>query len=292
MASGTEHTASGYIEHHLQNLQVCKDEAGNWIWNHCSGNFWAINVDSMVLSIILGLVLIGVFGHIARNATAGRPGKLQAFVEIIFDIVNTSVKDTFHGKNALIAPLALTIVVWVFLMNLMDLIPVDWLPSAAALTGVEYLKVVPTTDPNITFAMSLSIFALILYFSLKMKGIGGFLGELTLQPLSPKDLGVPKILWPLVMAFNFILETVALLAKPLSLSLRLFGNMYAGELMFILIALLFSSFFAGIAGAALGLGGVVLHMLWAIFHILIITLQAYIFMMLTIVYLSQANEAH
>ena len=145
--------------------------------------------------------------------------------------------------------------------------------------GIERLKVVPTTDPNITFGMSISVFVLILFFSLRVKGIGGFLGELTMQPLSPKELGVPKFLWPLVMAFNFILETVALLAKPLSLSLRLFGNMYAGELMFILIALL-------------GIWQLPLHFGWAVFHILIVTLQAYIFMILTIVYLSQAHESH
>ncbi|MFW2403630.1 MAG: F0F1 ATP synthase subunit A [Gammaproteobacteria bacterium] len=280
MASGTEQTTSGYIQHHLQNLQVCKDDAGNWVWNQCSGNFWAINVDSMVFAVILGLVFIGIFSHVARNATAGKPGKLQAFIEILVDLVNTSVKETFHGKNALIAPLSLTIVVWVFLMNLMDLIPVDWLPLTAELAGVPYLKVVPTTDPNITFAMSLSVFALILFYSFKIKGVGGFLvGELMMNPLNPKALGVPKILWPFVMAFNFILETVALLAKPLSLSLRLFGNLYAGELMFILIALI-------------GYWQLPLHFGWAVFHILVITLQAYIFMMLTIVYLSQACEKH
>jgi F-type H+-transporting ATPase subunit a len=165
-------------------------------------------------------------------------------------------------------------------MNLMDLIPVDWLPELFHASGVEYMKVVPTTDPNITFGMSLSVFALILYYSLKIKGVGGFLiGELMMNPLNPKDLGVPKLLWPLVMAFNFILESVALLAKPLSLSLRLFGNLYAGELMFILIALL-------------GLYQLPLHFGWAVFHILIVTLQAYIFMILTIVYLSQAHEHH
>ncbi|MFQ5634343.1 MAG: F0F1 ATP synthase subunit A [Gammaproteobacteria bacterium] len=279
MASGTEQTSAGYIQHHLKNLQVCQDEAGNWVWNHCSGNFWAINVDSMVFSLVLGVTLCFLFSRVARNATTGTPGKLQAFIEIIVDIVNSSVKDTFHGKNELIAPLALTIVVWIFLMNLMDLIPVDWLPWVAHSAGVEYLKVMPTTDPNITFAMSLSVFVLILYYSLRVKGIGGFIGELTMQPLNPKDLGVPKLLWPLVMAFNFLLESVAMLAKPLSLSLRLFGNMYAGELMFILIALL-------------GFYQLPLHFGWAVFHILIITLQAYIFMMLTIVYLSQAHEAH
>jgi F-type H+-transporting ATPase subunit a len=281
MASGTEQTTSGYIQHHLQNLQVCQDEAGEWVWNHCAGNFWTINVDSMLFSLVLGLTLSFLFWRMAKNATAGRPGRWQAFIEVIVDnVVNTSVKETFHGKNPLIAPLALTIVVWVFLMNLMDLIPVDWLPKAAELAGVPYLKVVPTTDPNITFGMSLSVFALILFYSFKNKGVGGFVvGELMMQPLSPKDLGVPKILWPLVMAFNFILETVALLAKPLSLSLRLFGNLYAGELMFILIALL-------------GYWQLPLHFGWAVFHILVITLQAYIFMMLTIVYLSQAHEAH
>ncbi len=166
-------------------------------------------------------------------------------------------------------------------MNLMDLVPVDWIPFVSETwLHIPYMKVVPTTDPNITFGLSLSVFALILFYSLKNKGVGGFLvGELMMQPLSPKDLGVPKILWPLVMAFNFILESVALLAKPLSLSLRLFGNLYAGELMFILIALL-------------GYLQLPLHFGWAVFHILVITLQAFIFMMLTIVYLSQAHEAH
>ena len=278
MAAEGKQTASQYIQHHLQNLQVCRNEDG-WVWNECSGNFWAINVDSMVISLILGLVLCTLFRSVAKNATAGRPGKMQAIVEMLVDFVDGSVKDSFHGRNKLIAPLALTMVVWVFLMNLMDLIPVDFLPQIAHLTGVPYLKVVPTTDPNITFAMSLSIFVLILFYSLKVKGIGGFVAEMTMQPLNPKELGVPKLFWPLVMIFNLVLETVAMLAKPLSLSLRLFGNMYAGELMFILIALL-------------GLWQLPLHFLWAVFHILIITLQAYIFMILSVVYLSQAHEAH
>ena len=263
---------------HLQNLQVCRGDEG-WVWNDCAGKFWAINVDSMVFSVALGLVLCTLFRSIAKNATTGRPGKMQAFVEVIVDFVDGSVNDSFHGRNRLIAPLALTMVVWVFLMNLMDLIPVDWLPLVADLAGVEYLKVVPTTDPNITFAMSLSIFVLIIFFTIKTKGVSGFVAELTLQPLNPKDLGVPMVLTPFVMAFNFILVCVALLAKPLSLSLRLFGNMYAGELMFILIALL-------------GIWQLPLHFLWAVFHILIITLQAYIFMILSVVYLSQAHESH
>jgi len=291
MASEGAQTASGYIQHHLQNLQACKVD-GQWVTNlpdpvtHeartsiCSGNFWAINLDSMFFTVLLGIVFSGLFYSVAKSMSKGTPGKLQAFIEQIVDIVDSSVKDTFHGKNPLIAPLALTIVCWVFLMNLMDLIPVDWLPQVSHMVGIEYLKVVPSTDPNITFGMSLSVFVLILYYSFKIKGFKGFVvGELLMNPLNPKDLGVPKILWPLVCSFNFILETVALLAKPLSLSLRLFGNMYAGELMFILIALL-------------GLYQLPLHFGWAVFHILVITLQAYIFMMLTIVYLSQAHEHH
>jgi len=279
MASEGQKTSSEYIQHHLQNLQVCPTDEG-WVWNECAGNLMGINVDSMGYSVVLGLVFALLFRKVATSASVKNPGKLQAAVELIVEFVDTSVRDTFHGKNPLIGPLALTILVWVFFMNLMDLIPVDWLPELFHASGVEYMKVVPTTDPNITFGMSLSVFALILFYSFKVKGVGGFLvGELMMNPLNPKDLGVPKLLWPLVMAFNFILESVALLAKPLSLSLRLFGNLYAGELMFILIALL-------------GLYQLPLHFGWAVFHILIVTLQAYIFMILTIVYLSQAHEHH
>jgi F-type H+-transporting ATPase subunit a len=294
---GHEKTGTEFIEHHLTNLQVC-DVNGEWVWNDCAGNFWAINVDTMVFSLILGLTFAGIFGHIVRNASKDKPGKLQAVVELVFDFVNGSVKDTMHGTSRLVAPLALTIVVWVFFMNLMDLLPVDLLPRILELFGVPYLKIVPSTDPNITFGLSLSIFVLIIFYSFREKGVGGFVvGELMLNPLNPKELGIPtfgfKILWLPIMAFNLILESVALLAKPLSLSLRLFGNMYAGELMFILIALLFGSLLSGtMLGVGLGLVGGILHFVWAVFHILIITLQAYIFMMLTIVYLSQAKETH
>lgn len=290
MSADTEKTGSEYIQHHLQNLQLCKVD-NEWVWNECAGRFWAINVDSVLFSIILGLFLTVLFRYVASTGTKGKPGKLQAFVEIVLDFVDGSVKDSFHkSANRVVAPLALTLVVWVFLMNLMDLIPVDWLPAVAHLAGVEYLKVVPTTDPNITFAMALSIFALVIFYSVKIKGVVGFAGELTLHPLSPSELGVPKLLWPLVMIFNLVLESVALLAKPLSLSLRLFGNMYAGELMFILIAMMGGAALSGVGGAFLGLGSAVLQMIWAIFHILIITLQAYIFMILSVVYLSQAHE--
>ncbi len=279
MAADATHTPGSYIQHHLTHLQVCRDEHG-WVWNHCHGNFWAVNVDSMFFSVVLGLFLCWLFRRVAVGASAGKPGKLQAAIELIVDFVDGSVRDTFHGQSKLIAPLALTIVTWVFMMNLMDLIPVDFLPFAAETTGVaSYLRVVPSADVNVTFGMSLSVFALVIFYSIRIKGAGGFLAELTMQPLNPRTLGLPVLIWPLVIAFNFLLESVALLAKPLSLALRLFGNMYAGELMFILIALL-------------GWWQGVLHFPWAVFHILVITLQAYIFMMLTIVYLSQAHEHH
>ena len=272
-------TSAEYIAHHLQNLQVCQTEAGEWVWNECAGNPMAVNVDSMFWSILLGLVFILAFHGVARKTSTEKPGKFQAFVEIIVDFVDGSVKDTFHGSSRLIAPLGLTIFVWVFLMNLMDLIPVDWIPHLAKTAGIEYMKVVPTTDVNVTFGMSIAVFVLIIYFTIANKGIIGFIGELTLHPIAPPTKGIGLIAAPLIIAFNFILESVALLAKPISLSLRLFGNMFAGELIFILIALL-------------GLYQLPLHFGWAVFHILIVTLQAFIFMMLTIVYLSLASEKH
>jgi len=271
-------TSGEYITHHLQNLQVCKVD-DEWIWNHCVGNPMAINVDSMVFSVILGLIFIWIFGKAARNASAAKPSKMQAFVEIVIDFIDSSVKDTFHGKSRLIAPLALTIFVWVFFMNLMDLIPVDWLPSAGQLIGIGYLKVVPTTDINVVFGMSLSVFVLVLFYTIRAKGFGGFIGELTLHPIAPPLKGPGLIAAPFIIAFNFVLEFVSLIAKPVSLALRLFGNMFAGELIFILIALL-------------GLYQLPLHFGWAVFHVLIVTLQAFIFMMLTVVYLSLASEEH
>jgi F-type H+-transporting ATPase subunit a len=271
-------TSGEYIAHHLQNLQVCKvDDA--WVWNHCAGNPMAINVDSMFFSVMLGLVFILMFRGAAKKASSREPGKMQAFVEIVIGFIDSSVKDTFHGKSRLIAPLALTIFVWVFFMNLMDLIPVDWLPAAGKLVGIEYLKVVPTTDINVVFGMSISVFILVLFYSIRSKGIGGFIAELTLHPIAPPLKGPGIIAAPFIILFNFVLEFVALVAKPVSLALRLFGNMFAGELIFILIALL-------------GLAQLPLHFGWAVFHILIVTLQAFIFMMLTVVYLSLASEEH
>ena len=271
-------TSGDYIQHHLQNLQVCKVD-DEWVWNHCAGNPMAINVDSMFWSVLLGVVFIWMFRSAAKKSSSGKPGKFQAFVEIIVDFIDGSVKDTYHGKSNLIAPLALTIFVWVFLMNLMDLIPVDWIPGVAGMVGIPYMKVVPTTDVNITFGMSISVFVLIIFFTIKNKGVGGFIRELTMHPIAPPTKGAGLIAAPIIIAFNFILESVSLLAKPLSLSLRLFGNMFAGELIFILIAML-------------GIWQLPLHFGWAVFHVLIVTLQAFIFMMLTVVYLTLASEEH
>src|SRR5262245_466260 len=268
--------AGAYIQHHLTNLQVCRAD-DKWVWNDCAGNLWGVNVDSMFFALVLGVVFIYLFRKVAKNITTGRPGKLQTAIELVVGFVDTSVRDAFFGHSKLIAPLALTIFMWVFLMNLMDLIPVDWLPLVGGAAGVPYLKVVPTTDVSVTFAMSLSIFFLTIFYSIKIKGAIGFSKEFTMHPIAPATKGIGLLAAPLVIAFNLVLEVVAFLSKPLSLSLRLFGNMYAGELIFILIALI-------------GLYQLPLHFLWAVFHILVITLQAFIFMMLTIVYLSQAHD--
>ncbi|MBO3275947.1 F0F1 ATP synthase subunit A [Pseudomonas schmalbachii] len=282
-------SASGYIQHHLQNLTFGRLPSGDWGFAHTAEQakemgFWAFHVDTLGWSVFLGLVFIFLFRMAAKKATSGQPGGLQNFVEVMVEFVDGSVKDTFHGRNPLIAPLALTVFVWIFLMNLMDLVPVDFLPLLAAkITGNEHLffRVVSTTDPNATFGMAISVFALIIFYSIKVKGISGFLGELTLHPFHSSNMLVQIILIPV----NFLLEFVTLIAKPVSLALRLFGNMYAGELIFILIAVMFGSGLLWLGGM-----GVVLNWAWAVFHILIITLQAFIFMMLTIVYLSMAHE--
>jgi len=237
--------------------------------------FWSINVDSMAWSIVLGLLFALFFRRAAASATAGVSGGLQNFVEMIVEFINETTDSIFQHKNDMIAPLAMTIFVWVFLMNAMDLVPVDWIPELAVLLGVSHMKVVPSTDPNITMALALSVFVMILYYSIKCKGAIGFLKELTLHPF-PSLFAIPV---------NFVLEFVSLVAKPLSLGLRLFGNMYAGEMIFILIALMFGG------GIGLFIFGGVLQWVWAVFHVLVITLQAFIFAVLTIVYLAQAHDS-
>lgn len=274
MVSSTE-----YIKHHLTYLtfNLKTMTMGN-------GGFWTLNLDTIGFSIVLGIMALGMLYFGARRVTTAVPGSWQNFAEIMLDFADNQVKDCFHGKNKLIGPLALTIFVWVFLMNFMDVLPVDIFPALAQLVGIHYLKVVPTNDLNLTFAMALGVFFLIIFYSFKIKGARGFIKELTLQPFNNKFM----------IPFNLLLELVGLIAKPISLSLRLFGNIYAGELIFILIALLTlngaSSSWLGTT--TLGLGQVILGLAWSIFHILVITLQAFIFMVLTIVYLSLAHEDH
>lgn len=274
-------SSTEYIKHHLTNLTFGNHPEHGWSFAHSAEEaqqmgFWAFHVDSLGWSIALGLLFCLVFRLVAKKASSDVPSGVQNFVEMIVEFVDTNVKDTFHGKSALIAPLALTIFCWIFLMNLMDLVPVDFIPVLAQALGLHYMKVVPSTDPNITLGMSISVFFLVLYYSIKMKGVGGFAGELALNPFNPAN----PVLKLFFIPINLILEGVTLIAKPVSLGLRLFGNMYAGELIFILIALL-----------PFGVQWM-LSVPWAIFHILVITLQAFIFMMLTVVYLSMASEHH
>ncbi|AFT72682.1 MULTISPECIES: F0F1 ATP synthase subunit A [Alloalcanivorax] len=294
-----------YIKHHLGNLTYGQLPAGyertchgheqtltesTWTFA-CNGQeavdmgFMAFHVDSLAWSGGLGILMCFLFWLGARKASAGVPSGFMNFVEVIIGFIDTQVRDSFHGKSKLIAPLSLVIFCWVFLMNLMDLIPVDFVPKTFEWVMVTfagwdahqaYFKIVPTTDPNITLSMSITVFFLIIFYSLRSKGIGGFIGELALQPFNAPN----KLAMVILIPINLVLETVSLLAKPVSLGMRLFGNMYAGEFVFIL------------AAAMLGTWQAVGAWPWAVFHILVITLQAFIFMVLTIVYLSMATEEH
>ena len=283
-------TSSEYIQHHLTNMTYGKMPDGSWKLAETAAEakemgFTAIHLDSMGWSIGLGVIFCLLFWMVAKAANADIPSKFQSAIEMIIEFVDSSVRDTFHGKSRVIAPLALTIFVWIFLMNLMDLVPVDFIPYTAQLIGAHvfgmdphhvYFKIVPTTDPNVTLGMALSVFALTIFYSIREKGLVGFGAEFALNPFNPSNPVLKAILIPV----NILLELVTFIARPISLALRLFGNMYAGELIFILIALL--PFWVQWA----------LSVPWAIFHILIITLQAFIFMMLTIVYMSMATEKH
>ncbi len=278
--AGEAHTSAEYIKHHLQNLTFGQHPDGTWGLAHSAAEakamgFWAIHLDTLGVSILLGALFLYLFRKAAVRATTGVPGGLQNFVEWVVEFIDSSVRGAFSGRNPLVAPLALTIFIWIFLLNLMDLVPIDWIPGLMGALGLPYFKLVPTTDPNATFGMAIGVFILILYYSVKMKGVGGFFGELAFQPFG--KWGMPA---------NLLLEGVNLIAKPVSLALRLFGNLYAGEMIFILIALMFSG------GAVMFLTGGVLQWAWAVFHVLIITLQAFIFMMLTIVYLDMAHHKH
>lgn len=355
MAGSNPATTTEYISHHLTNLVYGKLPAGyersyqgvseildapTWTLAHSADEvmamgFWAVHVDSMLWSIGLGAIFSYLFVRAAKRATTGIPRGWLNFAEMVVEFVDGTVKDTFHGRNKLIAPLSLTIFVWIFLMNLMDLIPVDLVPTLLMYAGVGYQKIVPSTDPNITLGMALAVFALTLFYSIKIKGFG-FAKELAFTPFNH---------WAFI-PLNLFMEVIGLLAKPFSLGLRLFGNMYAGEIIFILIATMFgamagagaiggglqAALFGGhenlvlwlvglavvctlcwlnlkeklatkrmvilvaatmlIIGGVFNLAGGVMQWGWAVFHILVITLQAFIFMVLSIVYLSQAHEDH
>ena len=329
---------AGYERTTEQGVEVL--QADTWTMAHggqeaTDMGFWAIHVDSMIWSIGLGSLFCWMFLRAAKKAHTGVPAGWLNFVEMIVEFIDGAVKDSFHGRNKMVAPLALTIFVWVFLMNLMDLLPVDLIPTLLMMAGVEYQKIVPSTDPNITLGMALGVFVLMLYYSFKIKGTG-FVKELTMHPFNH---------WGFIPV-NLFMETVGLLAKPFSLGLRLFGNMYAGEMIFILIATMFAAgagagfvsgglhaelfgeqtsgyfwlvifllvtgvcwlnlkgkvstgktvllcmAFMAIGGGLFALGGGLMQWGWAVFHILVITLQAFIFMVLTVVYLSMAHEDH
>ncbi|PKG54876.1 MULTISPECIES: F0F1 ATP synthase subunit A [Halomonadaceae] len=275
MAAGNEVSTTYYIQHHLQNLTFGNHPVNGWSLAHSAEEasemgFWAIHLDTMGWSIAMGLLFIWIFRKAGKMATTGVPGGLQNAVEMVVEFVEGMIKGTFKGHNPLIAPLALTLFVWILFMNTLKIIPVDYFPVLFSKLGVDYMKIVPTTDVNATLGLALGVFGLILYYSFKVKGVGGFAKELSLTPFNH---------WALI-PFNLLLEIVALLVKPFSLAMRLFGNMFAGEVIFILIAML--PFWAIW----------VLDVPWAIFHILIVVLQAFIFTVLSVVYLSAAHEHH
>jgi F-type H+-transporting ATPase subunit a len=271
-AAGHAPTASEYIVHHLGHLSTNHQEK--------IVDFSIINMDTLFWSVAMGIVGSLIMYTAARRATAGVPGRMQAFVEMIVEMVDDQAKSIVHGDRSFIAPLALTVFVWVFLMNSLDFLPVDLFSSLFAFLGVEHIfpyhRVVPTADLNGTMGIALGVLVLMLYYNVKIKGAGGFIHELFAAPFG---------IW--LAPFNLLLNVIEFAAKTVSLAMRLFGNMYAGELLFLLIALLGST--ATVFGFV---GHVIAGSMWAIFHILIVLLQAFIFMMLTLVYLGQAHEGH
>ena len=261
------------------------------------GSFWTLNVDSLVMSVFLGVLVMGLVWLVARKATSGVPSKGQAFVELIFGFVDDQVKNIFHGdRHSFIAPTALTVFLWVLAMNAMDFLPVDWVAKAASLIGGEHTKwrIVPTSDINTTFALALSVWILMIFFSIKAKGLGGWIHEIFYAPFGGAKFFKPQsfmgwiglLFSPLLFVANFAFNMIEYISKPLSHSLRLFGNMYAGEVIFLLLGMWAATGLLGMAA------GAVLGAFWSIFHILIVALQAFIFMMLTVVYLAMAHESH
>jgi F-type H+-transporting ATPase subunit a len=271
MATSAAPTANDYIVHHLTHLKV-------------GSGFWALHLDTIFYGLLVGALGFWLLHRVASRATSGVPGRLQGFVEMVVEMVDEQAKSIVHGDRTFIAPLALTIFVWIILMNTLDLLPLDLLPRLGELFGVHYMRIVPTADLNATLGMACGVFLLIFYYSFKVKGVGGFIHEIFTAPFGSN---------PLLWLGNFLLNVVELIAKPVSLGMRLFGNMYAGELVFMLIALLGGIWSGFNLGSILGaFGHIVAGFAWAVFHILIVVLQAFIFMMLTLVYLGQAHEGH
>jgi F-type H+-transporting ATPase subunit a len=270
-------TAGEYIIHHLQHLQNHKQTA--------VVDFSVINLDSVFWSLVMGLLGSYFLWRVARSVTSGVPGRLQAAVEFLVEMVDAQAKGIVHSAKSrkMVAPLALTVFIWIFLMNAMDLLPVDLLPKLGEMMGISYMRVVPTADLSVTMGMSLSVLLVCLFYNVKIKGAGGWAHELISAPFGDKFY-----LWPV----NFAMQIIEFVAKTVSHGMRLFGNMYAGELIFMLIALMGGAFAFTGTGIGLALGHVIAGTVWAIFHILIITLQAFVFMMLTLVYVGQAHDSH
>ena len=280
-ASGSGPTAGEYIVHHLQHLQNGKQTS--------IVDFSMVNIDSVFYSVVLGILGCFILWRAARAATSGVPGRFQAAVEILVEMVDNQAKGIIHNAQSrkLISPLALTVFVWIFLMNFMDMLPVDLLPSVGAAMGIHYMRVVPTADLSTTLGLSTSVLALCIFYNIKIKGLGGWAHELVAAPFGDK-----VVLYPV----NFLMQMIEFAAKTISHGMRLFGNMFAGELVFMLIALMGGvwawNFNPLSGGFWLGVGHVVAGTVWTLFHILIITLQAFIFMMLTLIYTGQAHESH
>jgi len=282
MADSTEQamTPASYIGHHLSFLKHSVGEGGG---------FMTLHADTLITSSVLGCLVLGFLAWIVRGASAGVPDRRQAFVELCIEFVNEQVKSIFHHDIRFVAPLALTVFIWVLFMNAMDFLPVDIMAGGLNALGVHEFRLVPTADVNATFALALSVWALMIFFAIKAKGFGGFLHELFFAPFGAPKLTFNPLSWllvPLAMAANFLFQMIEYISKPLSHSLRLFGNMYAGEIIFLLLWLWAATGLVGTAASILLGAG------WAIFHILIVALQAFIFMMLTIVYISMAHESH
>lgn len=265
MAADAELTPTSYIQHHLQNLTASTGEGG----------FWTLHVDTLITALLMGGLMVFMFWMATRKATAGVPGKWQAFVEICLEFVDKQARDTYHGSSKLVTPIAITLFFWILLMNLLKMIPADFIAKPLELLGVHYWKPVPTADVNATLGLSISVFFLTVFFALRAKGVGGMTKEFLFAPFGK---------W--MVPFNLILNIVEWLSKPISLAMRLFGNMFGGEIVFLLIWVLGGASLLGV------LGGGVLGLGWMLFHLLVIPLQAFIFMMLSIVYLSLAEDDH